>query len=604
MHMRLLLVVPRYYPDWESNKTFYLLPWGLMYISSYLKQQGFEVHVLNQNHYGPDKLAEILSQNSFDAVLTGGLQVHLQPVKRVVDIVKDHDPRILTIVGGPMATSHAELVIESLEIDYAVLGEGEEVAFNLLTALQGGQDVQEILGIAYRKNGEFVKTPEAPRIADLDALPFPDYESFEFDHYLDNYEFENQMEVVNPGVRMAYIAGSRDCPAKCTFCFRTMGGEYVVRSVDNVMKEIKFLIERYRVNQIELSDEIFSVNKKRVYEFCDQIEKLNIPWTCQIRVNMINEALILRMKEAGCILISYGLESASPAILKSMQKGVRVDQIETALQATRKAKVTIQGNWIFGDPAESPQTVRETLDFNRKYRDYCIHLDVLLAYPGTPMYFDALERGLVADRIEFFETGHNEHGEPLNVTSMSEDDYYALRKKLLLEARATSIFGKILKIKGIKGGKFLASVICPYCEFCNEDMIVVKRAYGMIPFACRSCFQRFKIDEMGLPKYQNLFKRNFKLLKRKIGNTTLFLLSLKFEPDLFKNKPLWFLLMPVYYTVSVLRINTIIGKCRRIRRKIKSTVRQQPGKVNDELLKTDTKTWMVGEEHKALLKRA
>ena len=403
---------------------------------------------------------------------------------------------------------------------------------------------------------------------------------------------------------MAYIAGSRDCPAKCTFCFRTMGGEYVVRSVDNVMEEIHFLMDRYGINQIELSDEIFSVNKKRVYEFCDKIEKLNIPWTCQIRVNMINEKLILRMKEAGCILISYGLESASPTILKSMQKGIKVEQIETALQATRKAKVTIQGNWIFGDPAESPQTVRETIDFNRKYRDYCIHLDVLLAYPGTPMYFDALDRGLVKDKIGFFETGHNEHGEPLNVTAMSDDDFYALRKKLLLEARATSVFGKILEIKQVKGGKFKATAICPYCEFCNEDMLVVKRAYGMIPFACRSCFQRFKIDEMGLPKYRNFFKRNFKLLKRKTGNTTLFLLSLKFEPELFKNKPLWSLLMPIYYMVSFLKINTFLGKCRRVRRKIKNSVRQKPGKINDSLVKTGTQKWVVGEAHKELLKRA
>ena len=602
--MRLLLVVPRYYPDWEKNKTFYLLPWGLMYISSYLKEKGFEVHVLNQNHYGPNKLAETLNQNSFDAVLTGGLQVHLQQVKRIVDIVRNHDPHILTIVGGPMATSHAELVVESLGIDYAVLGEGEEVCFNLLNALRNGEDVSGILGIAYKENGKVIETPEAPRIADLDALPFPDYESFEFDHYLEHYEFENQMEVVTPGVRMAYIAGSRDCPAKCTFCFRTMGGEYVVRSVDNVIEEINFLMDRYGINQIELSDEIFSVNKRRVYEFCDKIEKLNIPWTCQIRVNMINEALILRMKEAGCILISYGLESASPAILKSMQKGIKVEQIETAIQATRKAQVTIQGNWIFGDPDETPETVRETLDFNRKYRDYCIHLDVLLAYPGTPMYFDALEKGLVEDRIEFFETGHNEHGEPVNVTSMTEDDFYALRKKLLLEARATSVFGEILKIKEISGGKFNVSAICPFCEFHNEDMIVVKRAYGMIPFACRCCYQRFKIDEMGLPKYRNVFKRYFKLLKRKVGNTTLFLLSLKFEPDLFKNKPLWYLLMPVYYTVSFLKINTLIGKSRRVRRKIKKSVRHQPAKVSEGVLQTDSKTWTIGEEHNAMLKRA
>lgn len=571
--MKLLVIVPHYYP--EDSKKFYLIPLGIMYISAFLKEKGFEVHTLNLNHYPEGKLEETLSKTSFDAVLTGGLQIHLKIVKKMMDSVRLHDPRIVTIVGGPMATSHAEMVVDYLGIDYAVLGEGEEIACNLLRAIQNGDDICNVLGIAYKKDGKFIETPEAPRITDLDALPLPDYEGFEFAHYLDHYEFDNQTAVLNKGVRMSYIAGSRDCPAKCTFCFRTMGGDYVVRSVDNIITEIKYLMDRFKVNQIELSDEIFSVNKKRVYEFCGKIEKLKIPWTCQIRVNMIDDALIQRMKEAGCTLISYGLESASKSVLKSMKKGIKVEQIETALKSTRKAKITIQGNWIFGDPLETPETVRETLEFNRRHLNYNIHLDFLLAYPGTPMYFDALREGLVNDRVKFYETGLNEYGEPVNVSSMNEEDFYAMGRKLLLESRASSIFGKLIEVSGAEKSKYQISAICPYCEFHNKDLSIVKRAYGLLPCTCRSCFQRFRVNEMDFPKYRSPIKKYYKLFKRMVGNTALFLLTLQFEPDMYKNKPLWLLLIPIQKMVSFFKVNTFIGRVRRYRKSIKKTFRQQ-----------------------------
>jgi len=570
--MRLLFVVPHYHPN--NPKGFYYLPFGTMYISAYMKEKGFEVHTLNTNHYSPGKLEATLAETKFDAVLSGGLQVDLKCVKKVMDSVKQHDPSILTIAGGPMVTSHAELVIDHLGIDYGILGEGEEVTFNLLNAIQNGEDVSGILGIAYKNDGKYIETPEAPRIADLDSLPLPDYEGFEYDYYLDNFEFENQKEVLQDQLRKSYVTGSRDCPAKCTFCFRTMGGDYVTRSVDNIIEEIRYLQKHYDVNQIELNDEIFSVNKSRVYEFCDKIEKLKMPWSAQIRVNMINEALIRRMKEAGCTLISYGLESASKSILKSMKKGVRVDQIENALKVTRDAKITIQGNWIFGDPLETPETVRETIEFNRKHLPYLIHLDFLLAYPGTPMYFDALNKGLVKDKIKFYESGKNEHGETINVTSMNQEDFYALETKLTVESRMSSIFGKTTKAS-VENDKYQISIICPYCRFHNEDLHLVKRAYGFFTCTCRSCYQRFRANDLDMPKYKSPIKRYYKLFKKGVENTILFLISLQFEPNMYKKKPLWLLLVPVQKMVSLLKINTLIMWGRRIRNKTKSSFRKK-----------------------------
>ena len=573
------MVMPKYNDDPDE---YYYQPIGLLYVSSYLKEKGFDVHCVNMNHYGPQKLTEVLSSDNFDVVCTGGMHVHFYQIKAIIKEVKTFNPKILTIIGGGLVTADPQFALQHLGANYLVLSEGEESCANLLTALQENKNPENVLGIVYYKDGAYFETPEAPLIEDLDSLPYPDYDSFEFEHYLDKYQFFQQNEYTVESPRLTYVAGSRDCPLKCTFCFRTMGGDYRERSVDDLITEMKYMVDRYGINQIILSDEIFALNKKRAFEFCEKVKPLNIPWTGQMRVNMAEEDILQKMKESGCVTISYGFESASKEVLKSMKKGIKVEQLEKAMKLTRENQMTLQANYIFGDPAETVETVVETLAFNRAYKQYAINLGMLAAYPGTPMYFDVLKKGLINDATNFFVNSQDEYGGAVNLTNMSDDDFSTLRLKLDLEREQLRVFGKLMEFRG-DGQHYFFSTACPHCDEINENRASkIKRAKNQLnyPLSCNHCFQRYFVNPLELPEYRNPIKRFARKWVAKLRNFTIFLLTLKFEPAFYYNKKKFFAFSPVYYAVQYLKINSALRRLLLFYRKImRIRVRENVGEM-------------------------
>ena len=180
----------------------------------------------------------------------------------------------------------------------------------------------------------------------------------------------------------------------CTFCFRLMGRGYRVRSIDNVMNEINYLVHNYKINELNIFDDMFSADKPRVLEFCKRIKAYNIRWSCQLRVNIASEELLKAMKDSGCYLISYGFESGSGQILKSMEKNITVEMIENAVNLTKKNKIEIQGNFIFGDPAETIETMKITIKFiKRVFKTTLVWIGFIVPYPGTILYEKFISRG-------------------------------------------------------------------------------------------------------------------------------------------------------------------------------------------------------------------
>jgi anaerobic magnesium-protoporphyrin IX monomethyl ester cyclase len=566
--MKILMVMPNFLDESRflaDEGTYYMSP-GLLHISSYAKSKGFNVHCLNLNHYGPKKLTEVLMAGDFDVLCTGGLHTDLHRVIRIIKETRQYSSSITTILGGSMPTSHPSLVFDMVQPDFMVLREGEETCAELLTTLENNGDPANVLGIAYKKDGEFFETPERSLSEDLDSYPLPDYEGFEYAYYMDNHSPKKSLGRYSLAVnRFSMVSGSRDCPAKCTFCFRNMGGDYRIRSVDSVMSEIRYLMDNYGVNQISLNDEIFALNRRRVYEFCDKIKLLDIPWACQMRVNLPDDEILLRMKDAGCCLISYGFESASPSVLKSMQKGVRVEQIENALLLTNKHQITIQANWIFGDPAETVETVLETLEFNRKYQDANINMFFLAAYPGTPLYFDVLEKGLIKDKPNFFLNSTGDEKEAFfNLTEMTYDERSALELKIRLESEKNYMRGKANSCEQNDDGRYKMSICCPTCDY--EDIYHIKVEGGALSVStsmtdvCNNCLSRFTLQYYDVVCYHNVVKKTIIKYTVKAFMQCLFILSLKFEPDFYRKKTTRYLYYPVYILVDTLRLNTIIIK--------------------------------------------
>jgi len=539
---------------------------GTMYISAYLKQKEFDVQTINLNHYDSGKLLEVLKSDKFDVVCAGGIHIHISLVEEVLKQVKNYNPNIITIAGGSLVTADPKLAMEIIEPDYLVLGEGEVTCADLIQTLELNGDPEQVLGIAFKRNGEYFETPERPLVEDLDTIPFPDYEGFEYGHYMENYKTEVADKINADGIpKEGLVTGSRDCPAKCTFCFRTMGGTYRTRSVDNVIAEIQFLMDNYGINQISLSDEIFAMNRSRVNEFCEKIKPLNLLWAAQMRVNLADDDTLRAMKEAGCIYISYGFESASTEILKSMQKGVRVEQLERAIELTQKHQMTIQANWIFGDPAETVRTAVETIEFNRRYKEININMALLAAYPGTPLYFNVLETGVIKDRLNFYKTASGDKRDGyFNLTKMSYEDYSAMKLKIRLESERLHLRGALKSCEQKEDNIYELVAGCPTCNKVNSVTVEIDRnlnvASNSARVACKSCLNRFFIAYLEIVEYKKILPRLWRKTAFNLSLFIMFILSLKFEPRFYSERKVRYFLAPIYFTVNALKLNTLMVK--------------------------------------------
>lgn len=505
--MKVLLVMPDY-----GKQNFYHMNIGLMYVSSYLKQKGYEVYCLNMNHHKSQELIKLLQDNCFDVIGTGGHFIHLPIIKSLMKIIRQYSPDSKIVLGGGIASTDFEFIFHELKPDFLVVGEGEITLDILLQALKNNIDLHKATGIVFKENGNIVKTHPTALISDLDALSFPDYEGFEYGYYLDNFipDTEGFHNILNNSKRrVGSVISSRDCVQNCTFCFRVMGGDsntrsFRVRSLENFFKEIRFIIDEYGINELNLLDDMFAANKKRVAGFCEMIKPLGLRWQCQVRVNIVDEDLLKMMKGAGCYLISYGFESGSPRVLQSMRKGITPVQIERAIEASMKAKVTIQGNFIFGDPAETIETMKETIGFTRKYKPLFLGFSMVKPYPGSFLYNRLVENGKLIDKLSFY---HNPLT-PINMTALSELNFKYLCRKVVSESvsRDRSAFGKIIKLKKAKDNLYKISIRCQHCHIENNatvniDFVSTKKNVNFL--VCQNCFQRILINVHSL-RFGNL----------------------------------------------------------------------------------------------------
>jgi len=358
--LKVLLIAPTYI---DSPNTMYF-PIGMAYLASYISSKGYFVDGLNMSNYGLEKglkeLEEKLNREHFDVIGVGALTVAFEQIQKLVTHLRSvSDAKI--VIGGGVTSCESELVIKEIKPDYMVISEGEMIFEELLSHVENPSEYNLPRGAWSLRGDEMVSNNESNAITDLDTLPFPDYELMGIDKFMElkSGELLNHHKVDLSVGKYMPISASRSCPFKCTFCHHAGMGDYRKHSVDYAVKFIKKMITEYKVEHIEIYDELFSMNKQRVMEFCDELKPLGITFMCQLRVDQIDREMLTAMREAGCIEISYGIESGSEKVIKSMNKKIHVEQIENAIKLTREAKIGIQGNFLFGDPAETSETISE-----------------------------------------------------------------------------------------------------------------------------------------------------------------------------------------------------------------------------------------------------
>jgi radical SAM superfamily enzyme YgiQ (UPF0313 family) len=320
----------------------------------------------------------------------------------IARLSKEIKPSCSVIMGGPHATVKAEEILKlASDVDYVVRGEGEIAVNELVQHIENSRnDLSTILGLSYRFDGEIRHNPHRENTKELDIFPFPD-----------RTLLMNERKYTSED--MGLIMTSRGCPYGCTYC-STDTRRVSYRSIDNVLKEIRLVKEKYGTTQFSFKDDSFTVNRKRVEELCRRLtnERFNINWECNTRVNLVTEDLLRIMKKAGCNSIKVGIESGSERVLKEMNKGITHDHVRNAAHFFKKIGIHWTGYFMMGVPGETVEDIYKTLDFMYEVKPDFASIGVYEPFPGTPMFTEGIKRGLVRPEMsmdDFYTTLPNHY---------------------------------------------------------------------------------------------------------------------------------------------------------------------------------------------------
>lgn len=505
----------------------YVFPLGIAYVSSSMKKAGFNVVTLNLNHCEGNVFEIIKStieEHNIHVVATGGLSPQFHLVRNVIESAKRANCNIVTVVGGGIISAEPETAMEALGCaDYGVIGEGEVTMCELCHSLENGGDFPRVDGIIFKNGPDYIKTNRRKDIENLDTIPWPDYEGFDIEKYL--AAPPAYFAGVNKN-RMICMLGSRSCPHNCTFCFHTNGQKYRQRSLDDFFAELDYLVSRYNIEAISLADELFAPDIVRAREFCDRIKKYNISWYADFRIDKIKPELLQILKNSGIDVMFFGLESADNRILKSMRKGITVEQIELALKMVHEYEIPFYGCFIFGDIEETVETARNTIKWFKEHSKYNIHLTLIKTFPGSYIYQYACQKGIIKDRVKYLKDGCPQ----VNISRMSDAEFSEIVSSISdAQSSMKSIDSIELQWLDLQMGRETIAGICSNCSRKNiwENIKLFANDY----IYCSHCGQKYDIP-CPIPLRENL-DRNIALLLGKYGKVAVWGMTLTIM-DLFK----------------------------------------------------------------------
>jgi radical SAM superfamily enzyme YgiQ (UPF0313 family) len=491
--MNYLLVLPK--ESAKSSGGYNVFPVGIAYVSAYMKQCGHQVFTANLEFFEASTetaLEELINTYAIDVIATGGLSRDYKSLRELIDIARGIKPELIVVVGGGIISGDPKPAMIALGADIGVIGQGEITMHELASALDQGGSYENVAGLIFKSTGDYVTTAPRLEIKHLDELPLPDYDGFAFADYMRQIDYS-----------VAYIIASRSCPLKCTFCFHPSGDKYRKRSLDDIFKEIDYLVDTYHPKILTISDELFAPNRARVIDFCKRIADYGIEWTVQLRVCDVDEEMLKIMSDSGCSTISYGIESADDRVLTSMAKKITRAQIDRALRLTYAAGIDIQGGLIFGDAAETKDTVATSLKWYDEYVHYGLELNMINIFPGTALYKNAVLFGIVKDPVKFLTDGC-----PLiNVSQLTDDEYRDLASHLYERNMRAKFEPTDYSVHDIDtDGLCTATMKCNKCGTpvsIESDLLHISRTL------CVKCRQRHYLDpfkKLSLPA--NLFSGN------------------------------------------------------------------------------------------------
>lgn len=359
-------------------------PLGLGYLAAVSREKGYQVKIV-------DLEAAPLSSHQLDNLIRDykpnitGISCATPNYSNAISIARIAKKNsVFTVLGGVHASALPEKILEEETVfDVICVGEGEKTWLEICEHIQRQKSLEDILGIVYKKDGQIKRNKRRPYICQLDTIPLPARDLVNMTSYFPHSHNYRKGKT-------ASIITSRGCPASCTFCasYLTTGSIFRPHSPKYVINEIEHIIKKYGIRNFLIQDDTFTVDYDRTAKICNLIlsKKLNINWFCFARADTVDKALLRLMKKAGCYSIGYGVETAEENILKTLKKGLDLEQCRNAIKLTNKIGLKTQAFFIFGLPNETKESIKKTVDFALETSPALAFFNILVPYPGTYLF--------------------------------------------------------------------------------------------------------------------------------------------------------------------------------------------------------------------------
>lgn len=492
------------YPPWPVLDDRAMLqnclpPLGILSIASYIESLGYKVHVM-----------DIHAERENDIALRKRLRMHQPryigitiltnmsiPAHKIAKICKEELPNCILVAGGVHAEAVPERILRNSAFDCVVRGDGEEAMREIIE----GKRFSDINGLSYLEGTTVTNNSPRSLEMNLDRFPFPAYDMVDFSNYFPPVGSYRHLPAIN-------MLMTRGCPGKCVFC---NSARTTLRARDSkmVVNQIRHLNQTYGIRQIMFYDDTFTVLKKTCLDFCKHLEKanLNVSWVAYIRGDCFSDELASAMKKSGCHQVLMGIETGSDMIAKRIGKPIDREKYRKAVKIAHDHGIEVRGSFIIGNMDETWETMNESLNFAIELDLDLFQLNISTPYPGTALYKEAVERGMLKD-ANWYDYGQ---GKVLVSQAQLPDEEiyrfekYAFRKFYLRPKSIYRMLKRITRFRHIR-------------DYILTALILIFRQHKTTDDRDWSCWKGLKEEDyldLDLPEPTNL-RLTFELRQEKI----------------------------------------------------------------------------------------
>jgi len=367
---------------------------GLPYLAAVLEEAGYEAKIFDR-YLSPGDTTDtaVLDEHLAETIaleqpLIVGMTIHTPDYAKRVRLaayLRERLPQTLLVAGGHHPSAEPEQLLRDTVFDVCVIGEGEETLLEIAQRITRGEGsgsghwLQDVPGVAYKHQGQVVRTPPRPPPADIDALPHPA-------HHLLGLEDYSPHPVL--GIKSTALLTYRGCPKSCAFCLNPQGRRIRRRSPSNVVDEMARVVDEYEVRGFNVYDNLFGLDRKHAAAVCQEIQtrRLDVVWDCWTAGDVIGEELAKKMRASGCIYVGFGAESGDDEVLARAHRGFTSAQHQAGIHALSTAGLKPRVYFMIGLPGESEESVRQTVEFAKRCGADEVVLSVYRPYPGTAIW--------------------------------------------------------------------------------------------------------------------------------------------------------------------------------------------------------------------------